>query len=138
ATHDLEIGAARRPGGGVGETQHPGVELAADNGLDQIGARLELDQLHVQAMLLVETALVGGNRLRVVHDADIAYLEGFGGDRLGRHGQRCQRRNENAGQFHAAMSSGVNVSSSTRSVSMPSKPRISRRKSAKSDRSCDF
>src|SRR5690606_19272963 len=128
----------------IGKAQHAGIKLAAHDGLDEVGARLEFDQFHIQPVLLVEAALIGSHDLGVVHDAQIADLEFLGGDSLAGKGQGGQGRQQHTQKLHTATPSRDSCVSETGSAScscwawMPSRPRISRRMSANSDRSWVF
>src|SRR5690606_30001831 len=128
---------AGRPGDRVGEAEHARIELAPDDRLDQVGAGLELHELHVDAPLLVEPRLVGEDRLRVIHDAKVAHLE-----LVLRHGrcrerERRQRGGQGCNCSHALAPSNC-TTLSVCSASMPSSRRISLRMPAKPDRSWVF
>ena len=58
ATDDFEVSTLGCPRDRVGKAQNSSVQLAANDGLDQIGTGTELDQLNVETMLLIEAALI--------------------------------------------------------------------------------
>ena len=97
-THHLQIGPLGRPGHRIGKAQHTGIQLTADDGLDQIGARAELDQFDVQAVLLIQPCLVGDHGLGIIHHPDVTYLELF--LRLRERTQEHKSRNQPELRFH--------------------------------------
>src|SRR3546814_10652991 len=86
----VHVSTLGRPRSGVGKAQHTGIKLAANNGLDQVGTRLELHHFDIQAMLFVKAAFVGGDSLCVIHDAQITNLELIGGERSEEHTSELQ------------------------------------------------
>src|SRR3546814_6379552 len=64
----FKVSTLGRPRSGVGKAQHTGIKLAANNGLDQVGTRLELHHFDIQAMLFVKAAFVCGDSLCVINE----------------------------------------------------------------------
>ncbi len=97
-TDHLEVSTFGGPGHRVGKAEDAGIQLPADDRLDQVGTGTELDQLDVKAMLLIQTGLVCNHGLGIVHHTDVANLELL--LRLSKRAQQQQSWNQPMLCFH--------------------------------------